>query len=105
MSQAEANKIFYEKCNILKESGYHYADAKDNKFVKACQVLFGFQNNAWSCLRLWCEQRKEPSFAECNWRRLRCENLKSNNAQQIYIDNCCNELKSACPDVKTLVCR
>jgi len=104
MSQAEANKVFWEKCNSLKPY-YNYDDVKGDKdFLKSCQILFGENNNEWSCLRIYCEGNKDPKYAECYWRVQRCLSLKNSNADETVIEQCCDDIEKNCPEYVEGVC-
>ena len=117
MSESQAQKIYYSKCEIIKQNGCNVFEAeKDKEFLTACKVLFskydaalsGLSTStlAFSCLKISHLGNSccEPVDPECYWRSSRSEGLFGIGADKIDIQNSCNDMKAICPNTITTVC-
>ncbi len=94
ISKTEANRIFQEKCSLYRslncDWGVTHREDFD-EFLKACQLLYGRQNLAFSCLGKYCCNK--VTDAKCDGL---CELCKANKKAGIDYNLCLDQYKKEC---------
>jgi len=98
MTQAEANRIFYGKCQEYKSRNCDWSVTYDkdfDKFVDACRFLFGAQRDAFSCLYSMCQDCKELELSDIKCAGM-CKICEGHDYASIKFRDCCSRFKSEC---------
>ncbi|MFC2143297.1 hypothetical protein ACFLQN_02770 [Candidatus Aenigmatarchaeota archaeon] len=102
--RAEANRVFAEQCNIYKEGGCTWSVTRTSKFIdfaESCQVLFGNQNKAYSCLYKFCCELSQDKVCEGL-----CSVCKANSRIRMtttLVNDCLDDYYSQCDNTCAVV--